>query len=103
MQRRLEEYMRANTPPPAVIDTASKDIDYKQRRGPLSDGQEGVTKTVKYYKNYDNTCWSCGYNVSKQHDSGYCKKKTKGHIDWHTGDNPAPGVNFKDKEFSKWA
>ena len=79
MQKGLEECMRtnSNTPPPAVINTASKNTDHKQHRGPLSDGPEGVTKMVKYYKNCDNACWSCGYDVSKKHDSGNCMKKSK--------------------------
>ena len=96
--------MRANsnTPPPADINTASKNTDCKQQRGPLSDGPEGVTKTAKYYKNYDNTCWSCGYNVSKKHTSDSYMKKKPGHVDWHIGDNPVPGASNKDKEFSKW-
>ena len=105
MQRRLEECMRANTntPLPAVINTASKNTDCKQQRGPLSDGLEGVTKTAKYYKNYDNTCWSCGYDVSKKHVIDNYMKKKPGYVDHHTGDNPAQGASIKDKEFLKWA
>ena len=60
-------------------------------------------ETLKYYKNCDNACWLCGYDVSKQHHNGNQKKNKKGHIDSHTGDNPAAGVSIKDKEFSKWA
>ena len=103
MRERLEDCMRVNssTPPPAVINTASKNTDCKQRRGPLSDGPEGVMKTTKYYKNCDNACWSYGYDVSKIYDSGNYMKKKPGHIDWHTGDNPVPGASIKDKEFSK--
>ena len=58
IRKRLEECMRTNfnTPPPAVINTASKNTDHKQHRGPLSDGPEGVTKIMKYYKNCDNAC-----------------------------------------------
>ena len=74
-----------------------------RQRGPLSDGPEGVTKTVEYYKNCDNTCWSCGYDILKHHHSGNRKRKKKSHIDQHTGDNPAAGASIKDKEFSKWA
>ena len=55
----------SNTTPPAVIDTASKNGDRKRQRGPLIDGPEGVTKTTKYYKKFNNACWSCGYDVSK--------------------------------------
>ena len=97
--------MRANTnaPLPAVINTASKNTDCKRQRGSLSDSPEGVTKTVKYYKNYDNACWLCGYDVLKKHTSDNCMKKETGHVDQHTGDNPAPGQDIKDKEFSKWA
>ena len=52
MNCQLEQCMLANgtrTPPLPIIDTSQK-----QRRGPLSDGPEGVTKTEKYYKNCDN-------------------------------------------------
>ena len=58
MQKHLGSYMRANsnTPPPAVIDTANKNADRKQRRGPLIGDPERVTKTAKYYKKYDNVC-----------------------------------------------
>ena len=69
MQQQLEQYMLANstiTPPP-IIDTSSKNTSQNQRRkGPISDGPEGVTKTEKYYKNCDNTCWSHGYDCSKR-------------------------------------
>ena len=103
MRKQLEECMRANsTSPPAVIDTASKGGDLKQRRGPLSDGPEGVTKTTKFYKSCDHACWSCGYNVSKLHHNGNCKKKKDNHNDAHTGANLQPGASQKDKEFSKW-
>ena len=104
MRKQLEDCMRTNstTTPPAVIDTASNSGDRKRRRGPLSDGPEGVTKTTKFYKNCDHVCWSCGYDVSKLHHSGNCKKKKDGHNDSHTGANPQPGATQKDKEFSKW-
>ena len=63
------------TPPLAVIDTtSSKGTSHKQQKVSLSDGPEGVTKTVKYYKNCDNACWLCDYDVSKQHQSGNLKK-----------------------------
>ena len=58
---------------------------------------------MKYYKNCDNACWSCGYDVSKKHVSDNCMKKKSGHVDHHMGDNPAPGASIKDKEFLKWA
>ena len=104
MRKQLEDCMRtnSNTPPPVVINKASEN-DCKRRRGPLSDGPKGVTKTVKYYKNCDNAYWSCGYDVSKKHASKNCMKKKPGHVDHHTGDNLAPGARIKDKEFSKWA
>ena len=104
MQKQLEDYMRTNSniPPPTVIDTASKN-NHKRRRGPLSDGPEGVTKTVKYYKNCDNACWLCGYDVSKKYASDNCMKKKPGHVDHHTGDNLAPGASIKNNKFSKWA
>ena len=106
MRKQLEDLMSKTCPPatspPSHIDTAPKDGGRKRRRGPLSDGPEGVTKTTKFYKTCDNACWSCGYDVSKDHDSTNCRKKKKGHIDSHTGDNPQPGASQKDKEFSKW-
>ena len=108
MRRQMEELMRTNatsppaTSPPSLIDTATKNGDRKRRRGPLSDGPEGETKLIKFYKTCDNACWSCGYDVSKLHDSGNCRKKKTGHIDSHTGDNPQAGASQKDKEFSKW-
>ena len=101
LQRQLEQCMsRGGTPLLAVVDTASNNDTRKRRKGPLSDDQEGVKKTVKFYKNYDHTCWSYGYNISKHHHSGNCKKKKKGHIDSHTGGIPAVGESIKDKEFS---
>ena len=107
MQQQLEQCMLEKgtvTPPPPVIDTTSnKDTSWKHRKSPLSDGPEGVTKTTKYYKNCDNAYWWCGYDCSKQHHNGNCRKKKKGHIDSHTGDNPAAGESIKDKQFSKWA
>ena len=103
MQKQLEECMHTDsTSLPALIDTADKSGDQEQRRGPLSDGPEGVTKTTKFYKNCNNACWSWGYDVFKQHDSGNCKKKKAGLINLHTGSNPQPGASQKDKEFSKW-
>ena len=102
MRRQLEQCMsRGGTPPPAIIDTANKNGG-KKRKGPLSDGPEGTTKTKKFYKNCDNACYSCGYDVSKLHDSSNCMKKKKGHVDSHTGANPQLGANQKDIEFSKW-
>ena len=80
------------TPSPAVINTTSnKNTSQKQQKIPLSDGPEGVTKTLKYYKNCDNACCLCGYDVSKQHHSCNYKKKKKGHINFHTG----PGSRSK--------
>ena len=91
------------TPPPAIIDTTSNKNGGKKQKGrPLSDGPEGVTKTKKFYKNCNNVCHSCGYNVSKLHNSMNCRCKKAGHVDSHTGDNPQPGANQKDKQFSKW-
>ena len=52
---RLEQCMLANsagTPPPPIIETR------KRRKGPISNGPEGITKTDKYYKNCDYACWS---------------------------------------------
>ena len=92
-----------DTPPPAFIDTAVNNESLKQQKGPLSDGPEGVTKTVKFYKNCDHACWSCGYDVSKMYHSGNCTKKKPGHIDSHSGANAAAGASIKDKQFSKWA
>ena len=60
------------------------------------------TKKKKYYKTNDNACWTCGYDIAKGHNSTNCRYKRPGHVDWHTGDNPAPGHNPKDIEFSKW-
>ena len=91
------------TPPPAVIDTAGNNETRQQRKGPLSDRPEGVTKTVEFYKNCDHACHSCGYDVLKLHRSGNCKKKKTSHIDAHMGANPQPGASIKDKEFPKWA
>ena len=103
MQKQLEDCMRENsTSLPAVINTESKDGDQKQRRGSLTDGPEGVTKVAKFYKSCDNVCWSCGYDVSKHHHSGDCKKKRDNHNNTHTGANPQPGASQKDKEFLKW-
>lgn len=103
LRRQLEQCMKNATPscPPAIIDTSTK-TGGKKRKGPLSDGPEGVTKTKKFYKNCDNACWSCGYDVLKLHDSRNCRNKLKGHIDSHMGANPQPGASQKDKEFSKW-
>ena len=105
LSRRLEQCMASRgtgTPPPTTIDTNSNKNGGKKRKGrPLSDGPEGVTKTKKFYKS-TNVCHSCGYDVSKQHDSCNCRSKKEGHIDSHTGDNPQPGANQKDKQFSKW-
>ena len=106
MQRRLEQYMLANstgTPPPPVIDTTTnKDRSQKHQKGPLRDSPEKVTETAKYYKNCCNVCWLCGYDVSKKYDSSNCMKKKPSHVDWHTGDNPVLGASIKDKEFLKW-
>mmetsp|Transcript_24127 Transcript_24127/g.27595 ORF Transcript_24127/g.27595 Transcript_24127/m.27595 type:complete len:96 (-) Transcript_24127:18-305(-) len=89
------------TPPPADIDTTSNNDTRKRRKGPLSDGLERVKKTVKFYKSCDHACWSCGYDVSNHHHSSNCKKKKSGHIDSHTGANPAAGPSIKDKKFLK--
>ena len=105
LQRRLEQCMSSRgsgTPPPSTIDTTSTKTGGKKRKGPLSDGPEGVTKTKKFYKNCENVCHSCGYDVSKLHDSCNCRAKKAGHIDSHTGANPQPGANQKDKQFSIW-
>ena len=105
MRKQMKDCMRSNsnTTSPAVIDTASKKRDRKQRQGSLSEGPDEVTKTVKYYKNYNNACWLCGYDVSKKHASDNYMKKKPGHVDHHTSDNQAPDTSIKDKEFSKWA
>ena len=105
MRKQLEDCIQSNsnTPPPTGINTARKNEDHKRQRSPLSDGPEGVTKTTNYYKNCDNACWLCRYDVSKKQASNNCMKKKAGHVDHHTGDNPAPGASIKDKEFSKWA
>ena len=103
MQRRLEQMAGggSGTPPPTTIDTSNKSGG-KRRKGPLSDGPEGVTKTKKFYKNSNNVCYTCGYDVSKLHDSSNCRAKKAGHIDSHTGANPQPGASQKDKQFSEW-
>ena len=103
-QKQLEECIRNSTStcPPATIDTTSNSGDQKRRQGPLSNGPEGVMKITKFYKNCENACWLCGYDVSKLHDSGNYKKKKPGHIDSYTGANPQPGASQKDKEFLKW-
>ena len=107
MQRRLEQYMLANstgTPPPPVIDTTTnKDRSQKHQKGPLRDSPEKVTETAKYYKNCDYACWSCGYDCSKQHHSGNYRSKKKDHIsNSYTDDNPAAEASIKTKEFLKW-
>ena len=104
MQKQLEECMRTNSNTCHLLSSIQqvRTRITSNIEVPLSDGSEGVTKTMKYYKNCDNACWSCGCDVSKKHDSGNCMKKKAGHVDWHTGDNPAPGASIKDKEFSKW-
>ena len=106
MQRQLEQYMSRGSgePPTTVINTAStKDTTWKRQKGPLSDGPEGVTKTVKFYKSCDHVYWSSGYDVSKHHHNGSCKCKKNGHIHSHTVDNLAAGASIKDKEILKWA
>ena len=107
MQRQLEQCQRTNDTgllPPLIIKTSSKgDVSWSQRRkGPLSDGTKGVIKTKKHYKNRDITCWSHDYDCSKKHHSGNCTHKKNGHINSHTGDNPAAGASQKDKQFLKW-
>ena len=71
-------------------------------RRPASDGPVGSIKTTKYWSKNDGCCWTCGCDISSLHSSANCNCKLPGHIDTHTGDNPAPGASTKDKEFSKW-
>ena len=93
----------SGTPSPAVIDIETTKITtWKQQKGPLSDWPKGVTKTEKFYKSCDNVCYTCDYDISKNHNSGNCKCKKNDHVNAHTGDNSAFGASIKDKEFSKW-
>ena len=67
-----------------------------------SDGPAGTTKTEKYYKKSSTVCFTCGYDVSKNHDSSNCRRPGPNHDQTHSGENPCPGASQKDKEFSKW-
>ena len=67
-----------------------------------SDGPPGTTKTEKYYKKSNTVCFTCGYDVSKNHHSGNCRRPGPNHDPTHSGENPRPGANQKDKEFSRW-
>jgi hypothetical protein len=71
----------------------------KSRR--RSDGPRNCTKNTKFYSGSDNYCWSCGFDVSKIHDSNTCSYKLQGHQDSATGADTKGGT-LKDKEFSKW-
>ena len=111
MRRQLEQCQNINsaTPPPPVIDVRRRPGSGRgrggnqTRRGPMSDGAQGTTKTEKFYKDCDNSCWSHGYDISPLHDSTNCRFRLPGHIESHTGATPAAGANQKDKQFSKWA
>ena len=104
MQQQLEQCQLTNgdgTPPPPIIDVHNQGGDQGQghgdrnrrRSGPLSDGPEGTTKTKRFYKQCDNACWSHEYNALKLHTTDNCKFKLEGHIDSHTGANPAAGAS----------
>ena len=86
------ESMNANKPP------APKN----QTQKPPGQRQPANKKAKKFHNN-ENACFTHGYDVSAKHDSKTCRNKCAGHVDWHAGDNPAPGHNPKDLEFSKWA
>ena len=75
---------------------------HQRKRCVRSDGPRDVKKEVKYFDKSDTTCYSCGYDVSKGHNSFNCRFKCEGHNNTHTGDNPVKGHNPKDIEFSKW-
>ena len=66
-----------------------------------SDGRPGTMEKKKFYRN-NNACWTCGYDIAKNHNSQNCNRKKPGHNVLHTGDNPMPGHNPKDIEFLKW-
>jgi hypothetical protein len=66
-----------------------------------SDGPANCTKNIKFYTSSETYCWSCGFDVSKIHDSNTCSYNLQGHQDTATGAD-TKGGSLKDKEFSKW-
>jgi hypothetical protein len=72
--------------------------DKSRRR---SDGPANCTKNNKFCAGSDTYCWSCGFDVSKVHDSNTCSYKLQGHQDTATGAD-TKGGSLKDQEFSKW-
>jgi hypothetical protein len=97
----LQANQNAVTPTPTAVPSTIKVAHFDGLPKVRSDVANG-TKKKKYYKTNDNACWTCGYDIAKGHTSTTCRYKRPGHIDWHTGDNPAPGHNPKDIKFSKW-
>jgi hypothetical protein len=84
---------------PGVDPVVVEDLVAKRRR--RSDGPANCTKNTKFYSGSDTYCWSCGFDVSKVHDSDTCSYKLQGHQDTATGADTKGGT-LKDKEFSKW-
>lgn len=66
-----------------------------------SDGPANTIKVTKYYDN-DNSCYSCGYDVSRNHTSKTCRFPLIGHDPNHTAENPSADHIPKDIEFSKY-
>ena len=74
-------------------------VEYDPNKRRKSDGEPGKKKETKYYKNSNDYCWSCGWDVAKGHNGKTCWTRAKGHQEDATPQNPMNG-NMKDFDFS---
>ena len=74
-------------------------VKYNPNKRRRSDGDPGKKKETKFYKNSNDYCWSCGWDVAKGHTGKTCWTRAKGHQEDATPQNPMNG-NMKDFDFS---
>ena len=74
-------------------------VEYNPNKRRKSDGEPGTKKETKYYKNSNDYCWSCGWDVAKGHNGKTCWTRAKGHQENATPQNLMNG-NMKDFDFS---
>ena len=74
-------------------------VKYDPNKCRKSDGDPTKTRETKYYKNSNDYCWLCGWDVAKGHTGKTCWTQAKGHQEDATPQNPMNG-NTKDYQYS---
>ena len=74
-------------------------VKYNPNKRRSSDGNPSKMKETKYYKNSNDYCWSCGWDVTKGYNGKTCWTQAKGHQKEATPQN-LMNTSMKDFDFS---